>query len=99
MLYITQLIYINPGKEDTFHQFEDAVLPFLDKYGGKIELRLRPDRSAFIEGVMEAPYEVHLVSFATQEGMDGYMAAEERKKYLHLKDASVSKVFMVKGWN
>ena len=27
MLYITQLIYIKEGKEETFHQFEDIAIP------------------------------------------------------------------------
>ena len=30
-VYCTQLIFIREGKEETFHSFEDRVLPLLTK--------------------------------------------------------------------
>ena len=39
MIYLTQLVYVRPGEEETFREFEDAVLPLLAKYGGELLLR------------------------------------------------------------
>jgi len=65
---ITQLIYLNDGGEQDFLEYESLVLPLLEQYNGRLELRLRPARDNFIyptEG--EVPYEVHIVSFETKE--------------------------------
>lgn len=35
MIYLTQLIYIKPGYEAIFHQFEDIALPLFEKYNSK----------------------------------------------------------------
>jgi hypothetical protein len=60
--YVTQLVYLNPGKEDTFHEFEDAVLPLLEKYEGELLLRLRPGADNVVAGSLETPYEVQRLS-------------------------------------
>src|ERR1043165_6969525 len=97
MLYLTQLIYIHPGKEDAFHQFEDFALALLDKYQGKLLLRLRPTPEQFIAGELEIPYEVHLVSFPTQAEFDAFKQDKEREQFLHLKDVSVRKMVLMQG--
>ena len=56
MLYITQLIYIQPGQEDIFHQFENIAIPIISKYNGQLLLRVRPDGKAIIEKNIEQPY-------------------------------------------
>lgn len=39
MRYYTQLIFIKPGSEAMFHEFEDAVLPLLARHGGRLLFR------------------------------------------------------------
>lgn len=56
MYYITQLIYIQEGKEQIFDEFENLAIPIISKYEGKLLLRLRPDKNAFIEHNIEKPY-------------------------------------------
>jgi uncharacterized protein (DUF1330 family) len=97
MIYLTQLIYIHPGKEETFHQFEDLALALLGKYQGRLLLRLRPSAEQFIEGELEMPYEVHLVSFPQQSDFDAFKQDKERESFLHLKEAAVSKVVLIQG--
>lgn len=97
MIYLTQLIYIHSGKEDTFHQFEDFALVLLEKYQGKLLLRLRPLQEQLIAGELEVPYEIHLVSFATEKDFDAFKQDKERERFLHLKDASVSKILLIQG--
>lgn len=97
MIYYTQLIYIRKGCEETFHRFEDAVLPLLKTHGGELVYRLRPDAGSVIAGAGELPYEVHLVTFESQEGFEGYKNDPERLKHMDLKNESVEKVLLIEG--
>jgi uncharacterized protein (DUF1330 family) len=97
MIYLTQLIYIHPGKEETFHQFEDLALALLEQYRGKLLLRLRPSQEQLIAGDLEMPYEIHLVSFPAEENFDAFRQDKDRERFLHLKDAAVSKIVLIQG--
>lgn len=97
MIYITQLIYIQEGQEETFYEFENVVLPLLWKYNGQLLLRLRPTNSTFVDNSIEPPFEIHLVVFENEEGLAGYTQDETRKSYLHLKEQSVKSVVLIKG--
>jgi uncharacterized protein (DUF1330 family) len=97
MIYITQLIYINEGRETVFHQFEDVAIPAILKYNGRLLIRVRPDNKSIIENNIGKPYEIHLVEFATEQDFENFTQDEERKKFLHLKDQSVKSVLLIKG--
>lgn len=97
MLYCTQLIYIKPGQEETFHQFEKIAIPLISKYNGKLLLRIRPGENSFIESTIENPYEVHLVEFGSEQDFQNFMHDKERKNFLHLKDQSIKSSVLIKG--
>ncbi len=97
MIYITQLIYIRSGKELVFEQFESVALPLIDKYNGKLLLRVRPGAEAFIATNVDQPYEIHFVQFETDDDLAAFMQDEGRKKFLHLKEEAISSVLLVKG--
>src|ERR1700712_3556875 len=97
MIFITQLVYIKEGQERVFHQFEAIAIPTILKYKGRLLLRVRPSENAFIEHHMERPYEIHLVTFDTEQDFDNFTQDEERKKFLHLKDQSIKSVLLIKG--
>ena len=97
MIYITQLIYIKPGQEGVFEAFETVALPLIGRYNGKLLLRIRPDASAMIDGEGSPPYEIHLVSFPTDEDLAAFGKDPERVSFLHLKDASVEQIMLIKG--
>jgi hypothetical protein len=63
MIYLTQLVYVHPGKEDVFHQFEDVAIPLIAKHNGELVLRLRPNAESVVVSAIEVPYEVHVVRF------------------------------------
>jgi hypothetical protein len=96
MVTITQFVYIKEGKADVFQQFEALVLPLIPLYNGKLLLRLRTGPEQLIEGELEAPYEVHLVSFESEADLAAYMGDQTREQYLYLKEESVLKVITVK---
>lgn len=97
MIYITQLIYIKQGQEAVFNEFESVALPLISNYNGQLLLRVRPEKSAYIESTIEKPYEIHLVKFNSEEDLQNFMVDEERKKFLHLKEQAIDKVILIKG--
>jgi len=97
MLYITQLIYVKPGQEATFNEFESHAIPQIKKYGGNLLLRIKPNKASVIELSAELPYEIHLVQFESEENFSAYMSDKERNKFLHLKAQSVRASVVIKG--
>ena len=97
MIYLTQLIYIKPGKEKVFHEFESQAIPLMNKYNGCILHRIRPTADSMIDGVGEAPYEIHFISFDTEADLAAFLKDETRKQFMHLKDESVRSILLVKG--
>ena len=97
MIYITQLVYIKENEQKAFEEFEAVAIPIISKYRGKMMLRVRPDEKSMIEFSIEQPYEIHLVSFESESDFKEFMADDERKKYLHLKEQSIRSVLLFKG--
>jgi uncharacterized protein (DUF1330 family) len=97
MFYITQLIYINSGREDVFDQFENIAIPAISKYNGRLLFRLRPGEDTFLEASIEKPYEIHLVEFDSERDFDNFMQDEDRKRLLPLKEQSIRSVWLIKG--
>ncbi len=97
MIHLTQLIYLKEGKEDIFHEFEALAIPTIQKYNGRLTLRIRPNDNAVIENTIKVPYEIHLVEFNTQEDFDNFKMDEERKKFLHLKEESIESTILIQG--
>ena len=97
MIFITQLIYIKPGQEQSFHEFENLAIPLISKYNGQLMLRVRLADSDIVEGSIDTPYEMHLVRFPSEADLQNFMMDESRKKFLHLKEASVQSALMYKG--
>ena len=97
MIFLTQLIYIEEGQEDVFHQFEDIAIPAISKYNGRLLIRVRPEERSIIENNIEKPYEIHLVEFDSEQDFQNFNKDEERRKFLHLKEQSVKTVLLIKG--
>lgn len=97
MIFIMQLIYLKDRQEEIFHQFEDVARPIISKYNGKLLLRIRPGKASIIEAGIDAPYEIHLVEFETENDFTNFMQDEERKQFVHLKNQSIKEVILIKG--
>jgi hypothetical protein len=97
MIYYTQLIFIKPGQEQQFHAFEDVVLPLLKDHHAELVYRIRPDKSAFIAGSGELPYEVHLVTFNSKADFESYRDDPKRIAAMEMKDRSVEKIVLIEG--
>lgn len=97
MIYVTQLVYVRPGQEEAFDQFEEIAIPIIGKYNGRMTLRVRPDDGSFIEAGIEKPYEIHLVEFDSEEDFQRFVGDEERKKVLYLKDRAIRSSILIRG--
>ena len=98
MLYFTQLIYIVPGQEQVFNEFENVAIPIISKYNGRLLLRVRPSANSFIDHQMiDKPYEIHLVEFDRDADFKNFMTDEERKRFLHLKEQSIRSSILIQG--
>lgn len=98
MLFITQLIYLKPGQEAIFDEFEAVAIPSIARYNGRMLFRLRPGSAAdFIESQIEQPYEIHMAEFESELDFQNFMQDETRKQFLHLKEQSIQSVVMIRG--
>lgn len=97
MIYITQLIYIVPGQEEIFDQFEKIAIPIIKRYNGRLLFRVRPALSAYVEHTIETPYEIHLVEFDTEQDFERFKQDEQRKAFLHLKEQSIRESILIQG--
>ncbi|MBK8965326.1 MAG: DUF1330 domain-containing protein [Saprospiraceae bacterium] len=97
MIYLTQLIFVEPGKEQLFHQFEDLAIPLMEYYRGQILYRLRPAPEAFVSGETDKPYEIHFISFDSENDLENFLKDDRRLEFMHLKNESVRSVLLVKG--
>ena len=76
-LIIVMVADIPSGAEVGFQAYESAVLPLLSRHGGRLDRRLRTG---------DALTEVHIVSFASREGFESYLADPERQSHKGLLD-------------
>jgi uncharacterized protein (DUF1330 family) len=97
MLYLTQLVYVHNGEERTFQAFEDVAIPLISKYGGELLLRIRPNPESIITAGVEVPYEIHIVRFKSEDDFRAFSDDPDRRRVLHLKNASVRSSFLVRG--
>jgi uncharacterized protein (DUF1330 family) len=97
MVVITQLVYIYPGKERMFDQFEAVAIALIGKHGGELLLRLRPTPENVVAGSIDLPYEIHLVRFPSDEALASFTADPERQGLLPLKNDSVRSLIVVRG--
>lgn len=97
MIYITQLIYVIPGQEAVFQQFEEHVLPLLTRHNGLLMLRIRPSAGELIACAGPAPYEVHLVSFDSEADFETYKRDPLRQRFMQLKQDSVKAMLLIQG--
>jgi len=97
MIYITQIIHIKPGKEAAFLEFENFAIPLMEQYNGKLIHRIRPNKDTYIDGIADMPYEIHFISFASQNDLDNFMKDKRRNDFIHLKNESVKTSLTVIG--
>lgn len=91
------MIYVRDGQEETFNEFEGHVIPLMKKHNGDMILRIRPDEASIIEKSVQQPYEIHIMSFGSDEDLQAYLNDPDRQQYMNMKDQSIESSILIKG--
>jgi antibiotic biosynthesis monooxygenase (ABM) superfamily enzyme len=67
-LTLIAALYLHPGREAEFAQFETAAAAIMQRYGGTIERRIGVAPSSG----ENLPYEVHILSFSDERSFQEY---------------------------
>jgi len=67
-LTLIAALYLHPGREAEFAQFEAAAAEIMQRYGGTIERRIGVAPSSG----ENLPYEVHILGFPDERSFQGY---------------------------
>jgi uncharacterized protein (DUF1330 family) len=93
-LILIASLFIHPGQEVAFREFETAAALIMGRYGGRIERVIRPVR-VVPEG--DVPHEVHLVSFPDEAAFAAYRADGELAGLAALRLAAIARTEIVLG--
>ena len=72
-LYILVRLWIHKGRETEFEAYESKMARIMARYGGVIELAMRPS------GAPEEPFEIHVIKFPSRDLYDVYLGDTERR--------------------
>jgi len=86
-------LYIHPGREAEFDQFETAAARIMARHGGAIDRRIRITRAAGDN----LPHEVHLVSFPDDASIQRYRADPELQGLAELRARAIRETVVWTG--
>jgi uncharacterized protein (DUF1330 family) len=80
---IVAALFIHPGREAEFEQFETAAESIMGRYGGRLERRI-----GFPSGA-DQPHEVHVVTFPDQQAFEKYRADTDLQALAELRARAI----------
>ena len=87
-------LFIHPGREVEFHQFETKAASIMRKYQGDIERVIRPTSSPSSEAL---PYEIHIVTFPSLERFEAYRNDADLAQLASLRQAAIARTSILIG--
>ena len=87
-------LFIHPGREVEFRQFEVEAARIMKKYGGQIERVIRPTASGAAEAL---PHEIHIVTFPSREQFAAYRADQDLASFAALRQVAIARTDVVMG--
>ncbi|KAA5544233.1 DUF1330 domain-containing protein [Adhaeribacter rhizoryzae] len=91
-IYYTLLVYLREGQDPIYQAYENKVLPLLPKYNGRLELRLKSNKTA-----PNQPDEIHVASFPSVADFEAYRDDPERLNSAGMFQDSVAEAVLVQG--
>lgn len=79
------LLWSVPGNEQQLVDYEDLVLDRLEVYGGELVQRVRRNKPG------DAPYEVHVIAFPSDDAYAAYLADPERVSLAGMRAGAMSR--------
>ena len=86
-------LYIHPGHEAEFDQFETAAARIMRRHGGAIDRRIRITRAAGDN----LPHEVHIVTFPDDASLQRYRADPELQGLAELRTSAIRETVVWMG--
>ena len=83
-LTIVAALFINPGREAEFEQFETAAESIMRRYGGRLERRI-----GFAGRKPDHPHEVHIVTFPDQQSFERYRTDADLQALAELRTRAI----------
>lgn len=87
-------LFMHPGREEQFRQFETAAARIMRRYGGRIERAITPRPGPPGEPV---PHEIHVVSFRDLAGFEAYRRDAELATLASLRQGAIARTEIVIG--
>jgi uncharacterized protein (DUF1330 family) len=87
-------LFIHPGREVEFRQFETEAARIMQKYGGCIQRVIRPTVSVSQE---PPPHEIHVVSFPSMERFEAYRKDDSLAKLAPLRQTAIARTAIIIG--
>lgn len=87
-------LFIHPGREVEFRQFETEATRIMRKYGGRIEHVIHPSASV---ASGSSPHEIHVVSFPSMEQFESYRGDADLAKLAPLRQSVIARTEIVIG--
>jgi hypothetical protein len=88
-------LWVREDKVAAFEDFEKRLSKLLARHGGRIEYAIRPVSAATD---VNTPFEIHIVSFAEQEGYAQYRADPEVQMLRSEREKIIAKTTVVEGY-
>jgi antibiotic biosynthesis monooxygenase (ABM) superfamily enzyme len=86
-------LYLHPGREREFEEFETAAAEIMRRYGGAIERRIRIAAAAD----QDRPYEVHIVAFPDDRSFQQYRADPDLQALAGLRATAIRETVVWSG--
>ena len=87
-------LFIRPGREVAFREFETEAARVMQRYGGRIDRVIRPTVPA---GEGPLPHEIHIVSFPSLEQFEAYREDQYLAELAPLRQSAIARTEVTMG--
>ena len=87
-------LFMHPGQEVRFRQFETAAVRIMRRYGGQVDRVIRPLMSA---PAAPLPHEVHIISFPSLERLEAYRADTDLAELAPFRQSAIARTEITIG--
>ena len=87
-------LFVRPGREASFHEFETEAARIMRRYGGRIDRVIHPTSSV---GGDPLPYEIHVLSFPSLGRFEGYQEDRDLAGLASLRRSAIARTQVMIG--
>ena len=87
-------LFIHPGQEIRFRQYETEAVRIMRRYGGQVERVIRPLVAA---PAVPLPHEIHIISFPSIERFEAYRADTDLAELAPLRQSAIARTEIMIG--